>query len=289
MKLNQEIIQLFDEYTHKPLTRVEFLSRLTKLIGGTAALSTILPALEGSYAASAQVAEDDSDLLLSTAEFSSPNGIIKGYLAQPKQAKKRLGAVLVIHENRGLTPHIKDVTRRIAKEGFIALGIDGLSQFGGTPTNEDEGRTLIGKLDAKQNIENMLSGLSYLRTLKNSNQKTACIGFCWGGGVVNDLAAADPALTLGVPYYGRQIDAALVPKIKAKLMLHYAGLDERINGGIPAYENALKSNQIDYQLFIYDGAQHAFNNDSSPARYQKEPADLAWNRTINFFKKHLKE
>ena len=288
MKLNQEIIQLFDEYTHKPLTRVEFLSRLTKLIGGTAALSTILPALEGSYAASAQVAEDDSDLLISTAEFSSPNGIIKGYLAQPKQAKKRLGAVLVIHENRGLTPHIKDVTRRIAKEGFIALGIDGLSQFGGTPINEDEGRTLIGKLDAKQNIENMLSGLSYLRTLKNSNQKTACIGFCWGGGVVNDLAAADPALTLGVPYYGRQIDATIVPKIKAKLMLHYAGLDERINAGIPAYENALKSNQIDYQLFIYEGAQHAFNNDSSPARYQKEPADLAWNRTINFFKKHLK-
>ncbi len=289
MKLNQEIIQLFDEYTHKPLTREVFLSRLTKLIGGTTALSTILPALEGSYAASAQVAEDDSDLLISTAEFPSPNGVIKGYLAQPKQAKKRLGAVLVIHENRGLTPHIKDVTRRIAKEGFIALGIDGLSQFGGTPINEDEGRALIGKLDARQNIENMLSGLSYLRTLKNSNQKTACIGFCWGGGVVNDLAAADPALTLGVPYYGRQIDATLVPKIKAKLMLHYAGLDERINAGIPAYENALKSNQIDYQLFIYEGAQHAFNNDSSPARYQKEPADLAWSRTINFFKKHLKE
>jgi carboxymethylenebutenolidase len=289
MKLNQEIIQLFDEYTHKPLTREVFLSRLTKLIGGTTALSTILPALEGSYAASAQVAEDDSDLLISTAEFPSPNGVIKGYLVQPKQVKKRLGAVLVIHENRGLTPHIKDVTRRIAKEGFIALGIDGLSQFGGTPINEDEGRALIGKLDAKQNIENMLSGLNYLRTLKNSNQKTACIGFCWGGGVVNDLAAADPALTLGVPYYGRQIDAALVPKIKAKLMLHYAGLDERINAGIPAYENALKSNQIDYQLFIYEGAQHAFNNDSSPARYQKEPADLAWSRTINFFKKHLKE
>jgi carboxymethylenebutenolidase len=289
MKLNQEIIQLFDEYTHKPLTREVFLSRLTKLIGSTAALSMILPALEGSYAASAQVAEDDSNLLISTAEFPSPNGIIKGYLAQPKQAKKRMGAVLVIHENRGLTPHIKDVTRRIAKEGFIALGIDGLSQFGGTPINEDEGRTLIGKLDAKQNIENMLSGLSYLRTLKNSNQKTACIGFCWGGGIVNDLAAADPALTLGVPYYGRQIDATHVPKIKAKLMLHYAGLDERINAGIPAYENALKSNQIDYQLFIYEGAQHAFNNDSSPARYQKEPAELAWNRTINFFKKHLKE
>jgi len=289
MKINQEIIQLFDEYTHKPLSREVFLNRLTKLIGGTAALSTILPVLEGSYAATAQVGEDDSDLLISTAEFPSPNGVIKGYLVQPKKAKKRMGSVLVIHENRGLTPHIKDVTRRIAKEGFIALGIDGLSQFGGTPINEDEGRTLIGKLDAKQNIENMLSGLSFLRTLKNSNQKTACIGFCWGGGIVNDLAAADPALTLGVPYYGRQIDASVVPKIKAKLMLHYAGLDERINAGIPAYENALKSNQIDYQLFIYEGAQHAFNNDSSPARYQKETADLAWSRTLNFFKKYLNE
>lgn len=289
MKINQEIIQLFDEYTHKPLSREVFLKRLTKLIGGTAALSTILPVLDGSYAASAQVAEDDSDLRISTAEFPSPNGVIKGYLVQPKQAKKRMGAVLVIHENRGLTPHIKDVTRRIAKQGFIALGIDGLSQFGGTPINEDEGRTLIGKLDAKQNMENMLSGLSYLRTLKNSNQKTACVGFCWGGGIVNDLAAADPALTLGVPYYGRQIDPTLVPKIKAKLMLHYAGLDERINAGIPAYENALKSNQIDYQLFIYEGAQHAFNNDSSPARYQKETADLAWGRTLNFFQKYLNE
>jgi carboxymethylenebutenolidase len=270
------------------LSREVFLNRLTKLVGGAAALNTILPVLEGSYAASAKVAEDDPDLNFSTAEFSSPNGIMKGYLVQPKDAKERLGAVLVIHENRGLTPHIKDVTRRIAKEGFIALGIDGLSPFGGTPTNEDEGRTLIGKLDAKQNLDNMASGLSFLRTLKNSNQKTACIGFCWGGGVVNDLAAKDPQLTLGVPYYGRQIDASLVPNIKAKLMLHYAGLDERINAGIPAYENALKNNHIDYQLFVYEGAQHAFNNDSSPARYQEATARLAWERTINFFKKYLK-
>lgn len=288
MKINQEIIQLFDEYTHKPLSREVFLSRLTKLVGGAVALNTILPVLEGSYAATAKVAEDDPDLNFSTAEFPSPNGVIKGYLVQPKNTKERLGAVLVIHENRGLTPHIKDVTRRIAKEGFIALGIDGLSTFGGTPTNEDEGRTLIGKLDAKQNLANMMSGLGFLRTLKNSNLKTACIGFCWGGGIVNDLAAMDPQLTLGVPYYGRQIDASLVPSIKAKLMLHYAGLDERINAGIPAYENALKNNHIDYQLFIYEGAQHAFNNDSSPARYQEATARLAWERTITFFKKNLK-
>jgi carboxymethylenebutenolidase len=248
---------------------------------------TLLPALEGSYAASAQVAEDDPSIQISTAEFPSPNGTMKGYLVQPTKAKGPLGAVIVIHENRGLTPHIQDVTRRVAKEGFIALGIDALSLMGGTPTNEDEGRALIGKLDPKQNVENILSGLAFLRTLKNSNKKTGAIGFCWGGGLVNDLAVADPALTVGIPYYGRQVAAESVGKIKAHLMLHYAGLDERINAGIPAYEAALKANQVDYQLFVYEGAQHAFNNDSSPARYQEATAKLAWKRSMDFFKKYL--
>jgi carboxymethylenebutenolidase len=287
MKITQEMIRLFDEYTHRPLRRDEFLSQLARLAGGTAAAMTLLPALEGSYAASAQVAEDDPSIQISTAEFPSPNGTMKGYLVQPTKAKEPLGAVIVIHENRGLTPHIQDVTRRVAKEGFIALGIDALSLLGGTPTNEDEGRALIGKLDPKQNIENILSGLAFLRTLKNSNKKTGAIGFCWGGGLVNDLAVADPALTVGIPYYGRQVAAESVGKIKAHLMLHYAGLDERINAGIPAYEAALKANQVDYQLFVYEGAQHAFNNDSSPARYQEATAKLAWKRSMDFFKKYL--
>lgn len=287
MKITQEMIRLFDEYTHRPLRRDEFLSQLARLAGGTAAAMTLLPALEGSYAASAQVTEDDPSIQISTAEFPSPNGTMKGYLVQPTKAKGPLGAVIVIHENRGLTPHIQDVTRRVAKEGFIALGIDALSLLGGTPTNEDEGRALIGKLDPKQNIENILSGLAFLRTLKNSNKKTGAIGFCWGGGLVNDLAVADPALTVGIPYYGRQVAAESVGKIKAHLMLHYAGLDERINAGIPAYEAALKANQVDYQLFVYEGAQHAFNNDSSPARYQEATAKLAWKRSMDFFKKYL--
>ncbi|MEY4609805.1 MAG: hypothetical protein RL246_124 [Bacteroidota bacterium] len=287
MKITQEMIRLFDEYTHRPLRRDEFLSQLARLAGGTAAAMTLLPALEGSYAASAQVAEDDPSIQISTAEFPSPNGTMKGYLVQPTKAQGPLGAVIVIHENRGLTPHIQDVTRRVAKEGFIALGIDALSLVGGTPTNEDEGRALIGKLDPKQNIENILSGLAFLRTLKNSNKKTGAIGFCWGGGLVNDLAVADPALTVGIPYYGRQVAAESVGKIKAHLMLHYAGLDERINAGIPAYEAALKANQVDYQLFVYEGAQHAFNNDSSPARYQEATAKLAWKRSMDFFKKYL--
>lgn len=287
MKITQEMIRLFDEYTHRPLRRDEFLNQLARLAGGTAAAMTILPALEGSYAASAQVAEDDPSIQISTAEFPSPNGTMKGYLVQPSQMKGLLGAILVIHENRGLTPHIQDVTRRIAKEGFIALGIDALSLMGGTPTNEDEGRALIGKLDPKQNIENIQSGLAFLRTLKNSNKKTGAIGFCWGGGVVNDLAIVDPALTVGIPYYGRQPAAESVNKIKAHMMLHYAGLDERINAGIPAYEAALKANQVDYQLFVYEGAQHAFNNDSSPARYQEATAKLAWKRSMDFCKKYL--
>jgi carboxymethylenebutenolidase len=287
MKITQEMIRLFDEYTHKPLRRDEFLNQLARLAGGTAAAMTILPALEGSYAASAQVTEDDPSIQISTAEFPSPNGTMKGYLVQPTKAKGLLGGVLVIHENRGLTPHIQDVTRRIAKEGFIALGIDALTLLGGTPTNEDEGRTLIGKLDPKQNVENLQSGLAFLRTLKNSNKKTGAIGFCWGGGLVNDLAIVDPELTVGIPYYGRQPVAESVSKIKAHMMLHYAGLDERINAVIPAYEAALKAQHIDYELYVYEGAQHAFNNDSSPARYQEATAKLAWKRSMDFFRKYL--
>jgi carboxymethylenebutenolidase len=220
--------------------------------------------------------------------YTSKNCTMKGYLVMPKNAKGKLGAVLVVHENRGLTPHIKDVTRRVAKAGFIALGIDALSPFGGTPANEDEGRAMFPKLDPAQNIENIKSGLDYLRALKNSNKKTGCVGFCWGGGIANAMAVSDPLLHAAVPYYGRQAATVDVPKIKAKLMLQYAGMDERVNEGIPAYEAALKENKIDYKLYIYEGAQHAFNNDSSPARYNAEVAKLAWDRTIAFFKEELK-
>jgi carboxymethylenebutenolidase len=286
--MNQKIINLFDEYTHAPLTREDFLSRLAKLAGGTAAAMAILPALEGKYAFANKVSEQDEDLKIEEISYPSKNCTMKGYLVMPKNAKGKLGTVLVIHENRGLTPHIKDVTRRIAKAGYIALGIDALSPFGGTPANEDEGRALFPKLDAKQNVENLISGFGYLNELKNSNKKTACVGFCWGGGMVNDIAVNYPELDGGVAYYGRQAAAADVPKIKAKLLLQYGGLDERVNAGIPAYEEALKANKIDYKVYVYEGAQHAFNNDSSPARYNPEVAKLAWERTLALFADVLK-
>lgn len=286
--MDQKIINLFDEYTHKPLKREVFLAKLSKLAGGTAAALAILPMLEGNYAMANQVSVQDADLLTEDVSYPSKNCTMKGYLVQPKLSKGKLGAVLVIHENRGLTPHIKDVTRRIAKAGYIALGIDALSPFGGTPANEDEGRALFAKLDAVQNLENIKSGLDYLRGLKNSNKKTGVVGFCWGGGMVNSMAVMDPELTAAVAYYGRQAEVADVPKIKAKLMLQYAGMDERINAGIPAFEEALKANKKDYQLFVYEGAQHAFNNDSSPARYNAEVAKLAWTRTMGLFEQTLK-
>ncbi len=286
--MNQKIINLFDEYTHAPLTREDFLSRLAKLAGGTAAAMAILPALEGKYAFANKVSEQDEDLKIEDISYPSKNCTMKGYLVMPKNAKGKLGTVLVIHENRGLTPHIKDVTRRIAKAGYIALGIDALSPFGGTPANEDEGRALFPKLDAKQNVENLIGGFGYLNKLKNSNKKTACVGFCWGGGMVNDIAVNYPELDGGVAYYGRQAAAADVPKIKAKLLLQYGGLDERVNAGIPAYEEALKANKIDYKVYVYEGAQHAFNNDSSPARYNPEVAKLAWERTLALFADVLK-
>ncbi|MCP9766408.1 dienelactone hydrolase family protein [Lacihabitans sp. LS3-19] len=286
--MDQKIINLFDEYTHKPLSREVFLSKLTKMVGGTAAAMAVLPMLEGKYAFANKVAEDDEDIVAEDISFAGPNCTMKGYLVKPKNLKGKVGGVLVIHENRGLTPHIKDVTRRIAKAGYLALGIDALSPFGGTPSNEDEGRALFPKLDPKQNIENVMSGFGYLNSLEQSNQKTACVGFCWGGGLVNDMAVNYPELDGGVAYYGRQAKAEDVPKIKAKLLLQYGGLDERINAGIAAYEEALKANKVDYKVFVYEGAQHAFNNDASPARYNPEVAKLAWERTLALFEEVLK-
>ena len=286
--MNQKIINLFDEYTHAPLKREDFLAKLAKLAGGTAAAMALMPALEGKYAFANQVSEQDEDLQIEEISYPSKNCTIKGYLVMPKKTKGKLGTVLVIHENRGLTPHIKDVTRRVAKAGYIALGIDALSPFGGTPANEDDSRALFPKLDAKQNLENLISGFGYLNELKNSNKKTACVGFCWGGGMVNDLAVNYPELDGGVAYYGRQAKVEEVPSIKAKLLLQYGGLDERVNAGIPAYEEALKASKIDYKVYIYEGAQHAFNNDSSPARYNPEVAKLAWERTLALFAEVLR-
>ena len=285
--MNQEIINLFDEYTHKPLSRNEFMKRLTKLAGGTAAAIAILPLLEVNYAHAATISENDDDLITEDITYEGDGSTMKGYFAKSKAATGKLGAVIVIHENRGLNPHIKDVTRRVAKAGYLALGIDALSPFGGTPANEDEARALFAKIEAPKNINNFLKGFDYLRSRADSNGKTACVGFCWGGGLANQLAVNSPDLKAAVAFYGRQADAVDVPKIKASLQLHYGGLDERVNAGIPAYETALKEAGKKYEIFVYDGANHAFNNDTAPTRYNADAAKLAWERTLRLFKETL--
>jgi carboxymethylenebutenolidase len=283
-KMDQKIITLYDEYTHSQVSRKDFMKKLALLAGSTALALTILPMLENNYAAAADFNSEDIDVENIT--YAGVDGDMKAVLAKPK-GKKKLGCVLVIHENRGLNPHIIDVTKRIAAEGFLALGVDALSPLGGTPTDEDKGRELIGKLDPQKNLQNYLKGLEYLRNRKDGNGKVGCVGFCWGGGMANKLAVNDPKLQAAVAYYGAQANAADVPKIKASLMLHYGGLDERINAGIPAYEQALKENKIDYKIYIYDGVNHAFNNNTSPTRYNEAAAKLAWQRTIDLFKSKL--
>jgi carboxymethylenebutenolidase len=282
--MDQKIINLYDKYTHSQLSRKEFMKKLAIITGSTALALTTLPLLENNYVAAAAFPEDD--LIIENITYPGVDGEMKGVLAKPK-GKKSLGCVVIIHENRGLNPHTINVTKRVAAEGFIALGIDALSPLGGTPTDEDKGRELIGKLDMDKNLQNYLKGLDYLRARQDGNGKVGCVGFCWGGAMANKLAVNDPKLLAAVAYYGSQPNAEDVSKIKSNVMLHYGGLDERINAGIPAYEQALKANNIKYELYIYDGVNHAFNNDTSPTRYNEAAAKLAWTRTIGLFKKTL--
>lgn len=284
--MDQRIINLFDEYTHAPLTRKEFMERLIKLAGGTALAFSALSVLEPGYAAAATIAPETDDLQAEEVSWIGDGAPVRGYLVHPKGRQKR-GAMVVIHENRGLTPHIKDVTRRVALAGYLALGVDALSVVGGTPAEEDKGRELIGQLDPVKNRNNYLKALDYLRARPDCNGRTGAVGFCWGGGLVNQLAVHDPKLDAGVAYYGQQAKAEDVPRIKATLMLHYGGLDQRINAGIPAYEAALKAAGTRHELYVYEGVNHAFNNDTSPARYNAEAARLAWERTLRLFGEKL--
>ena len=284
--MDQRIINLFDEYTHAPLTRKEFMERLAKLAGGTALALAALALLEPGYAAAAIVASEADELAAEEVNWIGDGAAMRGYLVHPKGRKKR-GAVVVIHENRGLTPHIKDVTRRVAQAGYLALGVDGLSPLGGTPADEDKGRELIGQLDPVKNRNNYLAALAYLRNRPDCNGRTGAVGFCWGGGLANQLAVHDPTLDAAVAYYGQQAKTEDVPQIKAAVLLHYGGLDQRINAGIPAYEAALKAAGTRYELFVYEGVNHAFNNDTSPARYNAAAAQLAWERTLRLFKEKL--
>lgn len=284
LHMDQRIIDLFDEYTHRPLRRDEFLGRLAKLTGSMVAAMAVLPLLESNYARAAEPLP--ADLVEEEVSYPGDGVTMKSYLVRPKAAGQR-GGVVVIHENRGLTPHIKDVTRRVAKAGYTALGVDALSVFGGTPANEDEGRTKIGQLDKAQNLRNYLLSLEYLRSRADANGKTGCVGFCWGGALANQLAVNDPKLDVAVAFYGMQADVADVSRIKARLLLNYAETDERVNAGISAYEAALKAAGTKYELYIYPGTQHAFHNDTSAARYNEAAAKLAWERTLKAFKETL--
>jgi carboxymethylenebutenolidase len=284
--MDQRIINLFDEFTHKPLPREEFIKRLTRLTGSTAAAMTVLPLLEVNYANAQTVQEADPRLKTERIEYPGEGMTMKGYLARPSK-KGKYPCVMVIHENRGLNPHIEDVTRRVALEGFIAMAPDVLSGQGGTPADTDKAREMFQKLDAAQSEKCFARGFDYFTTRKDAKPSWGCVGFCWGGAMTNRMAVVVPGLKAAVPYYGRQPEAADVPRINAALMLHYAGMDERINAGIAAYEEALKANGKKYQIFVYEGAQHAFNNDTAPTRYNAEVAKIAWDRTIAFFKEQL--
>lgn len=305
-EIPQPIIDLYDAFTHGAIDRRSFLDRLAKIAGGSAAASALVPLLANDYARASIINDDDERLNISTAKFDTGNLIdivepdeppsgaavtptvhlpfVTAYRARLKK-KKSAPAIIVIHENRGLNPHIRDVARRFALEGFDAFAVDMLSPYGGTPSDEDRAREMIGKLDSEKTALKLAAIAETLAKLHAG--AVGAVGFCWGGGMVNRLAAASDRLKAGVAYYGRQIGAEDATKVKARLMLHYAGEDQRINSGIADYETALKNAGVDYQLFIYEGAQHAFNNDTNAARYDKVAADLAWGRTIAFFRETL--
>jgi carboxymethylenebutenolidase len=281
-KLDQGVIDLYDRFTHGDIDRRKFLEKLTILAGSSTAAYALLPLLQNNYAMAEIVPENDARIVTETIQV----GTFTVYLAKPASGDK-FPAVEVIHENRGLNPHIKDVTRRMATEGFLAGGVDFLSPLGGTPTDEDKAREMIGTLDKAATVQGAVDVVAALRSHPNGNGKVGAMGFCWGGAMVNNLAVADPTLDAAIAYYGMQPDAADVPKINAPLLLHYAGIDDRVNAGIEIYKAALEKEGKEFQLYMYEGANHAFNNDTNTARYDASAATLAWGRTIEFLKTKL--
>jgi carboxymethylenebutenolidase len=286
--MDQKVIDLYGEYARALIDRREFLRRLSILAGSIVAANALLPLLENNYARAEVVPKDDPRLNTEYIKYPGATGEVRAYVARPKGDEK-LPGVVVIHQNRGLDPHIEDVTRRIGLEGFLTIAPDALSPLGGTPEDREKTPSLIQKLDAQATIKDYLAAVRYLKTNPLSTGKIGVVGFCWGGGMANQLAVNSSDLSAVVPFYGRQPESEDVPKIKAPLLLHYAGLDEGINKGIPAYEAALKKASVDYKIYMYEGAQHAFNNDTNAPRYNKEAAQLAWQRTILFLKERLKK
>jgi len=281
--LPQNIINLYDEYTHKPLSRMEFIQKLTQLVGSTAAAMSILPLLESIY--KAPIESDTENILTEKISYAGVNGEMKAFIARPMEDKS-YPTIIVIHENRGLTAHIEDVARRVANAGFLAVAPNALAPIGGV-ADEDEARKKFSELKAEDNQQNFIRAFDYAVKRKDCNGNFGCVGFCWGGAMSNYLAANVPNLKAAVAFYGKQGTAEDVPKIKAALQLHYAENDERVNAGMAVYEEALKNNGIKFESYLYLGVQHAFHNDTSVARYNEEAAKLAWGRTIEFFKKYV--
>ncbi|HTI68321.1 MAG TPA: dienelactone hydrolase family protein [Caulobacteraceae bacterium] len=283
--MEKRFIHLYDEYIHGFINRRSFLDRLTVLAGSSAAAYAILPVLENDMAKAQTIAPNDPRITAQMVDVPGYKGL-RGYLAKPA-ARGRHKAVLVIHENRGLNPHIEDVTRRFAAAGYLALGLDYLSPLGGTPVDQDAATKMFMELKPDMVLDSGKAAIAFLKAHPEGNGKVGAVGFCWGGGTVNDLAVADRNLTAGVAYYGRQPATDRVGAITAPLLLNYAGDDERINAGLPAFEAALKANKKTYELHLYPGAGHGFNNDTNGPRFNKAAADLAWSRTMGWFGKYL--
>ncbi|HKE18404.1 MAG TPA: dienelactone hydrolase family protein [Kofleriaceae bacterium] len=285
---DQEVLDLFDEYVHGIVDRRGFLERAGRFALGGMTAVMLLDALSPRFAEAQQVARDDKRLKTQFVEFQSPKGTgkVRGYLVRPAATKGKLPGVLVVHENRGLNPHIEDVARRIALEKFVAFAPDALTPLGGYPGDEDKARELFAKLDQDKTREDFVAAEAFLAHRPECTGKVGVVGFCYGGGVANMLATRVPDLGAAVPFYGSQPTAEEVAHIKAPMLIHYAEKDDRINGGAAAFEAALKANHVNYQMYRYPGTQHGFNNDTTP-RYDKAAATLAWQRTIDFFKKNL--
>jgi len=279
---------LFDRYVHGDLSRRGFLEQAAAFTGGPAGAAALLAALSPDFAAAQQVKPDDPRLVIRRQAFDSPqgNGQVQGYLAKPAGAAGKLAAVLIVHENRGLNPHIEDIARRVALAGYVAYAPDALAPLGGYPGDEDKARELFGKLDAAKTRADIVAAARGLLAVPDGNGKVGVVGFCWGGTLANHVATQVPELAVAVPFYGAAPALEDVPRIKARLLLHFAGNDERVNASWPAYEAALKAAGVRYEQFTYAGAQHGFNNDTTP-RYDPAAAQLAWERTLAVFKATL--
>ena len=287
---SREVLDRFDEYVHGAISRRGFIEKIAAHAGSVAAATTLLAALSPDFARAQVIAPTDARITVSKVEIPSPegSGSINAYVAKPAGASrgKRKPVVLVVHENRGLNPHIEDIARRLAVDGFIAVAPDALSKLGGYPGDEDKARALFGTLDQTKIRSDFIAAALYAEALPDGNGELGAVGFCYGGGIVNKLATQVPTLRAGVPFYGQPPPLEEVPAIKAELLVNLAGNDTRINGSWPAYEDALKKAGVRYQGFIYAGVEHGFNNDTTP-RFNKEAAALAWGRTIALFKRRL--